>query len=366
MPIFWKYLSKEYLKIFFISILSFVSILLITRLKEIASFAILSNNIFNVILFTLYQIPFILPIAMSISCLISAVLLFQKLSSLNELTALRASGLSLKNILAPLLILAMLLSFLNFLIASELSAKCRFKTKELLYEKTSINPIVLLQKKQKLSNIRNAYVEIDVKQGDKKANDLILVTLNKSSSRLSLANACLLELKKNNLVATDVSFITYLDNNKIDSFDNLIIENQKKMITKASSISGFIKSKSWSMTTRALPIRMLLLKSRQESKLNKKNTDRADIEITKRIAFALCCFSFTFIGASFSVQLNRVNSKKNIFILFILTLIILSSFTLSKSFKQKPVLAIISYIMPQLIVIIYTAFRLKKISMGKA
>jgi lipopolysaccharide export system permease protein len=364
MPIFWKYLSKEYLKIFFISILSFISILLVTRLKEIASFATLSNNIFNVFLFTLYQIPFIMPIAMSISCLISAVLLFQKLSSLNELTAFRASGLSLKNILAPLLILAMLLSFLNFLIASELSAKCRVKTKELLYEKTSINPIILLQKKQKLSNIKNSYIEIDVKQGDKKATDLILVTLNRSSSRLSLANAEILELKKNNLVAKDVSFISYLDNNKSNNFDNLIIENQKKMITNASSISTFIKSKSWSMTAKSLPIRMLLLKSKEDSKINQKHTDSAYIEITKRIAFALCCFSFTFIGASFSIQLNRVNSKKNLFILCILTLIILSSFTLSKSFKQKPILAIISYIMPQLLVLMYTAFRLKKISKG--
>ncbi|NGX56624.1 MAG: hypothetical protein K1060chlam5_00867 [Candidatus Anoxychlamydiales bacterium] len=365
MPIFWKYLSKQYLKIFFLSILSFISILLVTRLKEIASFATLSNNIINIFLFTLYQIPFILPIAISISCLISSVLLFQKLSSLNELTALRASGISLKSILAPLLILAMLLSFFNFLIASELTPKCRFKTKELLYEKTSINPIVLLQKKQKLSNIKNSYIEIDVKHGDKKANNLILITPNKSSSRLSLIYANSLELKNKNLIANEVTFISYLDNNQNNNFDNLIIENQKKMITNANSISGFIKSKSWAMNTRSLPIRMLLLKSKHEAKLNKKNIDRADIEIAKRIAFALSAFSFTFIGASFGIQANRSNSKKSIILLCILTLIILSSFTLSKSFKQKPMLSMLSYILPQIMVLIFTAFRLKKISRGE-
>ena len=176
MPIIWKYLLKEYLKVFFLSIFSFIFILLITRLKEIAGFATLSNNFLYTILFALYQIPHILPISISISCLISISLLFQKLSKMHELTALRSLGLSIKNILTPILLMSFVFSLLNFLIVSEIGPISRYKSKELFYKNTSMNPLVLLQRRQKMSNIKNSYVEISTKNNDRSADDLLIIT----------------------------------------------------------------------------------------------------------------------------------------------------------------------------------------------
>src|SRR3990167_1572836 len=129
MPILWRYLFKEYLKVFFLSILAFICILLITRLKQIAGFATLASGFISLILFVFYQIPYILPIAISISCLISSVILFQK-----------------------------------------------------------------------MSNIKDSYVEISAENKDLAAKDLLIITPNKSNQRLCMFIAKNLKIENENLI----------------------------------------------------------------------------------------------------------------------------------------------------------------------
>jgi len=342
--------------------MSFISILLITRLKQIATFATLASDFLSLILFVLYQIPHILPIAISISCLISSVILFQRMSTMHEITAFRSSGISLKELLAPLLLLAMVLSLLNFYIASELTPRCRYKSKELFYKNTSVNPIVLLQRRQKMSNIKDSYVEITSKYNDLQAQDLLVISPNKSNERLCMMSAKNLELEKDNLIGKNVSLISYINSNKEKIFDHLIIENQENMKTKADVLTQFIKAKQWDMNISSMPIKMLLIQSKQKN--DKKKYERADIEIARRCCFALSTFSFTFIGASFAISISKVSSRKNIFLASVLTLLVLFSFTLGKALKKYPFFSIIAYILPQIIVVILTSLKLRKTSKG--
>ncbi|HEY4831929.1 MAG TPA: LptF/LptG family permease, partial [Waddliaceae bacterium] len=120
MPIFWWYLLKNYLNVLLLSLFSFVAILLISRLEEIAQFAAMGAKFSYLIIFTLYQIPYILPIAIPISCLISAMILFQRLSSTHEFTALRSCGIALSRIITPILLASLFLSVGCFYITSEM------------------------------------------------------------------------------------------------------------------------------------------------------------------------------------------------------------------------------------------------------
>ncbi|MCE5316519.1 MAG: LptF/LptG family permease, partial [Parachlamydia sp.] len=134
MPVLWRYLLGHYLKVLLLCVVTFIAILLTTRLDEIAHFATMGPEGLAIIAFALHQIPYILPIAIPISCLISAMLLMQRLSQTHELTALRAAGLSFYNILCPLLIAAAALSIANFYIVSELSTHSHLTTGKLKNE----------------------------------------------------------------------------------------------------------------------------------------------------------------------------------------------------------------------------------------
>src|SRR5271166_4170240 len=102
MPTVWRYLLRSYFQVFLLSIASFVSALFVMRFKDIAEFATLNSDGLSIFLFSLYQLPYILPLAIPISCIISSILLFQKMSTSQELTALRAAGMGLKTLLFPL------------------------------------------------------------------------------------------------------------------------------------------------------------------------------------------------------------------------------------------------------------------------
>ncbi|NGX28500.1 MAG: hypothetical protein K940chlam1_00681 [Candidatus Anoxychlamydiales bacterium] len=362
MPILWRYLFKEYIKVFFLSVLAFISVLLITRLKQIAIFATLASDMYSLLLFILYQIPHILPIAISISCLISSIILFQRMSIMHELTAFRSCGISLKELLSPLLLLGIVLTITTFFITSELTPRCRYKSKELFYKNTSMNPLVLLQRRQKMSNIKDSYVEISTQNNDMLAKDILFISPNKSNARLCMMMAQYLKLEEDNLIGKNVTLISYIDSNKDQNFDNLLIENQSDMSTKADAITQFIKSKEWDMNISSMPIKMLLIQAKQ--KVNKKRFDRADMEIARRVSFALAALSFTLIGISFGISISRLTSKKNILRVFSLSLLVLLSFTVGKALKKHPFFAIAAYILPHIIVITLTILKLKKVSRG--
>src|SRR3569832_1685770 len=94
MPILWRFLLKSYFQVFLLCMTSFIAALFVMRFKDIAEFATLNSDALSIFLFSLYQLPYVLPLAIPISCVIASMLLFQKLSHYQELTALRAAGVS--------------------------------------------------------------------------------------------------------------------------------------------------------------------------------------------------------------------------------------------------------------------------------
>lgn len=147
MPILWRHLLSQYLKVLFLSTAALIALLLTIRLGEIAHLATLAPRPIYVLYFALYQIPYILPIALPISGLISAILLFQRLSKHRELTALRAAGFSLSNLLTPLLLTSAFLAIGNFYITSELATDSHLSASLIKNEVHFINPLLLLNNK---------------------------------------------------------------------------------------------------------------------------------------------------------------------------------------------------------------------------
>ena len=117
MKILDRYLSKSFLIPFVICILTFSSMTimidLFNRLDEILK---MRPNIFVLLTLYLYFIPFTFvqtsPVALLVSCLYSVGLLNKH----HEITAMRASGLSLWRIFVPFFFLAVLAGFFSFLV----------------------------------------------------------------------------------------------------------------------------------------------------------------------------------------------------------------------------------------------------------
>ena len=364
MPIVWRYLLKSYFQVLLLCVGGFIATLLVTRFQEIARFATSGASIFSILLFTLYQIPYILPIALPISCLIASMLLFQKMSHTHELTALRSSGFGLFPIIFPLLLAGAFLTLANFSLVSEITPRARSWTRELIYEMTAQNPLFLLQK-ESLVRMKDSYIDMKTLKSGRSAQDVIFVVSNASSKRLGLMVAGELFLEKEMLTGKNVTLISSVDPKRGDGFDHLIIENQKTMRTKASNLAQFVQKFETSQSFDYFPLRMILAKERATHGDTRMLGPKACMEISRRFSLAFAAFTYTLIGIAFGMQIGRGHSRRGLLYAIGLASAFMIAYVAAKSFRDAPLIACLVYILPHPLIILFSLKSLKKVSEGK-
>ncbi len=377
MPILYRYLLSQYLKVHLLCVVSFIAILLTTRLQEIAQFATLGAQGWLILQFTLYQIPYILPIAIPIACLISSIVLIQRLSASHELTALRASGKSFINILAPILYAAVAFSILNFYIVSELATASHLATRKLEYELRTINPLVLLQNKH-LSKLKGIYATtLGSTQAGEKARDLVVAVWNTDSSRIDFMAAQELLVTGGQLNADRLTLIAPFGGENGQKYDNLVIENVQNSTSSSEEFSQLLKRHTWKIHNDYLKMSLLLThiqhmsqrlaETKQEglpTKSIKRQLEKSYSDIVRRISIAMAAFTFTLMGATFSIHIGRQQTHRGLFTLIALATVYLVAFFSAKRFEDHAWLASCLYLIPHILIIIFSIRALQKVTRG--
>lgn len=350
MRIYCRYLLENYFKVFFLAIFSFIAILLVSRLKEIAEFATFGTPIGKLALFVLYQIPYILPIAIPISCLLSTLVLIQRLSQSYELTALRAAGFSLFKIASPLLMTSLFLSVGTFYLTSEVATSCHLKTRKMVYDLTSINPLLMLQN-ARIAQLKGAYVQMNPIHQGHRVSDLIVAIPGRS---LILCLAKELEIKEDALLGSDVSVIASHE-------DHLAIENLHATRSPAVELAELIRTKGWKISHDHLDWRLLQARKRallqQDSYKAHKSLIKIKSEIARRFSFALAPLTFTLMGIAFGIQ-------RRVLTVLALTSTALIAFFIGKELDHLFSISFMLYMMPHLLITCYSLWTLQNISRG--
>lgn len=343
MPLFWRYLLRNYFQGFFLCVGGFIAVLLVTRAQEIARLASLNSEFGHIILFILCQIPYILPIAMPISGLIAAILLFQRLSHTHELTAFRASGVGVKTLATPLLMAAFVLAVLNFIIVTEVTPRCRHYSQHLIQNAAMINPLFLI-KKSKMLKLQNSYADMKMTHLGKEAKEIILAFKNESNDRLCLMTAKKFEVDHNLMRGKNVTVISNRSAEE-DFYDHLMIENQETMTTSASALSSLMQKRTEHIGMEYLPIK-ILLQTFSDPTVKAKTVKYATFELCRRIFFPVITFAFTLLGFSLGMQIGRGRKKKGIYLAILLSSLTFICSIAAKSFQLTPYKVIFFYSLP--------------------
>lgn len=380
MPILWRYLTAHFLKITLACVLAFVAILLTMRLDDIAHFAALGAPALYLLFFTLHQVPYILPIALPISCLIASLILIQRLSSTHELTALRACGFSLMNILAPILLSAAFLSLGNFWIASELATQSHLQTNLLKSELRSVNPLFLLHNKH-LMRLKGFYFgALGASHVGESASDIVFAIPNKQQQRIHLMLAKKLKAAPTLFVGQRVSLITGAAHENDEEYDHLLIENMGSTITHVQDFANLLQRKVWTVNNDYLKLPLLLVriqeqrgqlenarhegKSREEIKRLKRNLSQSQSEITKRFSISIAVFSFTLMGSAFGMNISRRRRFHTLYLAIALTTLYLIAFFVAKGVDHHLWLTAALYLVPHALIIFASLFVLRRIAKG--
>lgn len=340
MPTIWKYVLGRYGQVLMLCAVSFIVLMLVLRLEEIARFATQSGEWTKVALFMLYQIPYIVPMALPIACMVAAMIVMRSFSDSAELTALRAAGLSITQVMTPMILGGAALVMLNFYFTSELTPICRQKSRELIFATTAQNPLYLLQKHKHL-RIDDVDVDMKIVQPSQHVKDLVLVMYQPDQERLGAIFASDLKLKDGDLKGKNVSVVGSLSSP--DGFDHLVIENEQRMVMPSTDLALMLHRSKFKQTYDSLSLKAMLKRAKSELHLA-KNRHRFQFELIRRTSFGIAPLSFTFVGAAFGIQIGRRRNKRALFLAAGLAALMLTSILVGKSFESMPWMAGVCYL----------------------
>lgn len=373
MPVIWKYLIVNFLRVFGLTVGAFLAILLASRLEEIAHFASFGAEFLLILLFTLFQIPYILPIAIPIACLISAILLMQRLSTDQELTAIRAAGISLKEITTPLLLTAFAISLFNFYCVSEIATLSHYKSNLLKTELKSVNPLLLLHNKHLLRTKGMFFETLGPSKLGQSASDVILAIPNQNDRNLRMVIAKKLQVTPEIISADQLTLIAPFGKDPETGYAPLLMENISIGELKLKDFSSLIDKKIAKLTLDSLSMGYLLIKWKEWKTLyandptpeNKKAIRSLRSEIARRFSLGFAPLSLTLLGIAFGIGVSRIRSRWALFQPLFLTALFLSCFFAAKAMENRPGLAMPLYLVPQVLIIIASVRKLDRISHGR-
>ena len=106
-----RYLLKQFLKIFSLSVLAFVAIyIVVDTFEEIDNFIDHDASLPHIVAYYIFSLPFILTYIIPVALLLGTVFSIGILARRNEITAFIASGVSLVRVALPIMLLALLVS----------------------------------------------------------------------------------------------------------------------------------------------------------------------------------------------------------------------------------------------------------------
>ena len=118
------YLLKKFLKklsiILLVFIVIFIAVDIIDNIDKFSAKNLTNEEIINWYFFT---IPWFISLALPMSLLLSTISCFNQLQKNNELTALKASGLSVRRVSFPILVLGIIFSFISFFFDNSIVSK---------------------------------------------------------------------------------------------------------------------------------------------------------------------------------------------------------------------------------------------------
>ena len=378
-PLLWRYLIKNYLQVGLLSVVAFIAILLISRLEEIARFASFGANPWLIGLFALFQIPYILPIAIPVGCLISSILLMQRLSKNHELTALRSTGLSIRDIISPILITSILIAIFNFYSASELATASHLRANLLKNKLFSINPLLLLNNKHLMRMKGFYYDSLGASKMGQSANDALIAVPNQGKDSLNLILARQLESTDLEFKTKQLALITPIKSGQENGFQNILLETVGEAVFSIEDFAHLIQKKVYHASNDSLTMGLLLIRLQdlkeqfkspaiqedpEEKKATQKSIRQLYSEIARRISAGLSPITFTLLGLAFGMSVSRMKNSFQLIFPIGLAALYLICFFAAKAMDSKVLISSLLYLMPHLLIIAASLRKISKINRG--
>ena len=334
-----SYLTRQVLLSLFMTVAVFTFVLLLGNvLKEILGLLVNRQATLLMVAQAIgLLIPYVLVFALPMGMLTATLLTFGRFSADHELTAVRASGISLLSLISPILVLSVLLTGVCALVNLEFAPRCRLAYKQLIYKSLFDRMDLLLPERTFIKQFssdptqRTMYtIYFGRVRGRDVENIYVYETEKWGSNVISFTQARSGQLtvdrtnKTIRLVLRDAWYTTTHEGERQPFFSGevpLELGVQEKE-QKQPGLGDLTFLELW--------------EKRREFKAAGILTTPVDVQIHSQIAFSFACVGFTMIGIPLGIRAHRRETSVGIALSLILVVIYYSFLILGQSLETKP------------------------------
>ncbi|CAF0696056.1 LptF/LptG family permease [Candidatus Methylacidithermus pantelleriae] len=264
-----------------------------------------------------YLVPFVLTFALPWGLLVAVLLVFGRLAQNRELLALHANGISLASIVAPILWMALALSFFSFWINAFLGPRSRHAFKELFADTIISHPICLFQSQRAVDQFQGFRIFVGGRR-DTELQDVHLWQIDEGYRPVRCVRArkaqILQDLKHHRLVLTlykarQEERTGWGPNAEVQETSGGRADELPLEISLIPLIERMGTPRSTGGSTLAEIAKDLLDRS---SILHRSNPTPVLTEIQKRLAFSFSCFTFALVGIPIALWTRRGETSLNL------------------------------------------------------
>lgn len=313
-----KYILVDYLVILLMTLSVFTFVMcvgVLVRAIDIAARGISAELIAKIFLL---NIPYMMTFTIPMSVLTAALLLFGRLSFDGELTAMKACGMSLWQVIAPIIVTSVLFTALCIFINMSVAPRCKSMYRQVLMDIGVEDPINLLEAGRFIQDFPNMMIYVSSRSGNA-VTDVVVYEMDDSGPiRNVRAQRGELRMDRENQVM------------HIDLF-NVRIDQRDKKATGDAPKSHYINAEFYPVKLDFSAFQKKVRKKKPSDMtfaelienirdvtiafpdLEPKDLARQKmfmiVEVNKRLAVSLSCFAFTLIGIPLGMKSRRKESS---------------------------------------------------------
>ncbi len=358
------YLIRQVLVTLLMTVMVFTFVLMLgSVLKEILGLLVGGQASLGLVLQALgLLLPYVLVFALPMGMLTATLLVFGRFSADNELTAARASGISLLSLVTPILILSVLLAGLAAYINLDLAPRCRTAYKRLLAQSGLAQSASLIPERTYIKDYTNCIVYVGKVSGTNLADVMIYEWRDNKVESYNRADTGVLQIDPRQNVLTVVLSNAYSvsvrDGNSMPqpvplgvvefAFTNAPAKIARSRVDIADMSFQQLRNELRQLTEQiqsSQPVDKAPTDELREKMRQLRSQKRPDItlpvqvQLHRQVSFSFACIGFTLIGILLGIRAHRRETTFGIAVALMLVVVYYSFFILGQSLDTKPELA---------------------------
>lgn len=298
----------------------------------------------------LYLIPFVWVFALPMGMLTATLLVFGRFSADQELTAARASGISLVSLVMPVLLLSLFCCTLSAWFNMELGPRCRVAYKGLINQVKNELVNAQLPEGRFIRDFPGYIFYVEKNDGGNLKNVMIYRLQNETNADTTLRaeRGQLRPERENNQLVLDLydarSITVTPRGNAINSFPTLTLNLSLKSATnrpakpKISDMT-FFQLRDELRAMENLQIQPGTNAAAELAALRKQQKDFIEpvrVAMHRQVAFSFACFGFALIGIPLGIRVHRRETNIGIAMALVLVMVYYAFIMLGESLSGRP------------------------------